>query len=88
MPLDLPMPEGAIARRNAEAAMQNFKVSGMTCGHCVRAVTEAVKGVDPAASVQVYLAAGRVAVQGGTADADRIVQAIAAEGYTAEPMAA
>jgi len=36
----------------------------------------------------VDLAAGRVAVQGGTADADRIVQAIAAEGYTAEPMAA
>ncbi len=31
--------------------MQNFKVSGMTCGHCVRAVTEAVKDVDPAASV-------------------------------------
>jgi len=82
------MLEGATARRNTEAAMQKFKVSGMTCGHCVQAVTEAVKGVDPAASVEVDLAAGRVAVQGGTADADQVVRAIAAEGYTAEPMAA
>ncbi len=86
--LDFPVLEGPIARRNAEAAMQSFKVSGMTCGHCVRAVTEAVKGVDPAASVQVDLAAGRVAIHGGTADADRIVRAIADEGYTAEPAAA
>ena len=31
--------------------MQKFEVSGMTCGHCVRAVTEAIHGLDAAAQV-------------------------------------
>ena len=31
--------------------MQQFKVSGMSCGHCVRAVTQAIKALDPAAQV-------------------------------------
>jgi copper chaperone len=30
---------------------QTFQVKGMTCGHCVRAVTEAVKSVDQQADV-------------------------------------
>jgi copper chaperone len=37
--------------------MQVFSVEGMTCGHCVRAVTDAVRNQDPAASVNVNLAA-------------------------------
>lgn len=65
--------------------MQNFKVEGMTCGHCVRAVTEAVMGVDPGAKVDVELAAGRVRVDSTAAPA-LITQAIAAEGYAAEPV--
>ena len=28
---------------------QNFQVQGMTCGHCERAVTQAVQRIDPAA---------------------------------------
>ena len=67
--------------------MQSFEVSGMTCGHCVRAVTEAVHGVDAGAKVEVDLQAGRLTVQGDAAP-DRIVQALAAEGYPAVPMAA
>ena len=39
---------------------QSFQVQGMTCGHCVRAVTEAVKSVDPQAEVKVDLATGKV----------------------------
>lgn len=66
--------------------MQNFKVEGMTCGHCVRAVTEAVKAVDPNATVEVDLAAGRVSVT-STAALARLTQAIVAEGYAAEPVA-
>ena len=66
--------------------MQNFKVEGMTCGHCVRAVTEAVKAVDPNATVEVDLAAGRVSVT-STAASARLTQAIVAEGYAAEPVA-
>jgi len=43
--------------------MQVFNVQGMTCGHCVRAVTNAIKGEDPAAEVQVDLEKGEVKVR-------------------------
>ena len=68
--------------------MQEFEVSGMTCGHCVRAVTEAIHGVDAAAQVAVDLSAGRATVRDETASPDRVAQAIAAEGYPARPLAA
>ena len=68
--------------------MQSFKVTGMTCGHCVRAVTDAVHSVDPGAAVEVDLGAGRVTVRDGTAPASQIAAAIAAEGYAAEQAAA
>ena len=68
--------------------MQKFEVSGMTCGHCVRAVTEAVRGVDAAAQVEVDLSTGRVTVRNGTASPDQVAQALAAEGYPARPLAA
>ena len=31
--------------------MQVFNVQGMSCGHCVKAITQAVQAKDPAASV-------------------------------------
>lgn len=68
--------------------MQVFTVTGMTCGHCVRAVTDAVRGVDARAAVEVDLGAGRVTVRGGTATTQQITAAIAAEGYAAESAAA
>ena len=68
--------------------MQSFKVSGMTCGHCVRAVTDAIKSVDAAATVDVDLAVGRVSVGNHTVSSDRIADAITAEGYTVEKLAA
>jgi len=39
-------------------------VQGMTCGHCVKAVTAAIAAFDPDARVQVDLAAGRVDIDG------------------------
>ena len=33
-----------------------MKVAGMTCGHCVKAVTQAIQALDPAAKVEVVLA--------------------------------
>ena len=65
--------------------MQSFNVTGMTCGHCVRAVTNAVHSVDPGAVVEVDLTAGRVTIRDEVAPASRIIDAIAAEGYAAEP---
>jgi copper chaperone len=63
--------------------MQKFNVQGMTCGHCVRAVTNAIKGEDPAADVQIDLAKGEVAVQSQLA-AEQVIGLIEEEGYTAK----
>ncbi|AIS18350.1 copper resistance protein CopZ [Pseudomonas rhizosphaerae] len=62
--------------------MQQFNVQGMTCGHCVRAVTQAISAHDPAAQVQVDLAAGKVETNSHLPP-ERIVQLIAEEGYSA-----
>ncbi|BDB17467.1 copper chaperone CopZ [Pseudomonas sp. CYM-20-01] len=63
--------------------MQVFSVEGMTCGHCVRAVTQAVQGQDPAASVKVDLAAKEVGVE-SRLSAEQVIEAIAEEGYSAK----
>lgn len=63
--------------------MTEFRVSGMTCGHCENAVTRAVRAVDPAARVAVDRVAGRVSVD-TTADVDAVKQAIEGEGYAVE----
>ena len=64
--------------------MIELRVEGMTCGHCVSAVTRAVKAVDPEADVQVDLGTGRVRVAGrGTADV--LGKAITEAGYPASP---
>ena len=60
---------------------QSFKVEGMTCGHCERAVTEAVKSLDPAAEVVIDRAAGKVEVQTGQ-PREEVARAIRQEGYT------
>ena len=39
-----------------EVAMLSLKVSGMTCGGCINAVTRAVQSQDPRAQVQADLA--------------------------------
>ena len=41
---------------------QKFEVAGMSCGHCVNAVRNAVQTVDPEAQVTVDLATGHVDV--------------------------
>lgn len=60
--------------------MQLFDVTGMTCGHCVRAVTEAIQQVDPAATVQVDLKAGQARVE-STAPVAKLEDAIREAGY-------
>lgn len=58
----------------------DFQVQGMSCGHCVNAVTQAVKSVDPQAEVKVDLASGKVEVQ-SQRDRGAIAAAIEEEGY-------
>ncbi|PQZ92408.1 MULTISPECIES: heavy-metal-associated domain-containing protein [Pseudomonas] len=61
--------------------MPVFNVEGMTCGHCVRAVTQAVQDQDPAAEVTVDLAAKQVSVQSQLSP-EVIAGLIREEGYT------
>lgn len=43
--------------------MLEFNVEGMSCGHCVNRVTQAVRQADPAAGVEVDLATHTVRVE-------------------------
>ncbi|HUR89165.1 MAG TPA: heavy-metal-associated domain-containing protein [Ramlibacter sp.] len=60
--------------------MIQFKIPQMSCGHCVRAVTEAVQEVDPQAKVQVDLATKQVQVE-SSAERGKIEHALAEAGY-------
>lgn len=60
--------------------MQVFTVEGMSCGHCVKAVTQAVQSKDPAASVRVDLAAKEVGVESALST-EQVIEAISEEGY-------
>ncbi|QXI15081.1 heavy-metal-associated domain-containing protein [Pseudomonas hamedanensis] len=60
--------------------MQVFNVQGMSCGHCVRAITDAVQAMDPTASVRVDLSAKEVGVESALS-ADQVIEAIREEGY-------
>ena len=57
-----------------------LSVEGMTCQHCVRAVTEAIRAKDQAAQVQVDLAAGIVRAE-TSLPREAVVAAVTEEGY-------
>ncbi len=57
-----------------------LKVAGMTCQHCIRAVTGAIQALDPQAQVVVDLAAGTLAVQ-TSLPGNQVAAAVTAEGY-------
>jgi copper chaperone len=61
----------------------NLQVGGMTCEHCVRAVTKTLQAVPGVDNVSVTLAGGRALVE-GTADPQALVHAIKKEGYEAD----
>ena len=63
---------------------QTFTVTGMTCGHCEKAVTRALKQVDPLAEVSIDRAANQVVVQSEQAR-ELLAKAIAEEGYEVTP---
>lgn len=60
--------------------MRSFQVMGMTCAHCERAVTQAIKAREPGAVVQVDLERGTVEVEGELSE-QAIREAIEEEGY-------
>ena len=59
---------------------QTFNVQGMTCGHCERSVTNAIKQLDPQAQVRIDRPQNLVEVD-STASREKITAAIREEGY-------
>jgi copper chaperone len=67
-------------------AQATLKVTGMTCGHCVKAVTEALEGQDGVTRADVDLTAGRARVEydEGRVTPRELAAVVAEEGYEAE----
>lgn len=64
--------------------MITFTVKGMSCGHCVKSITNAIKTLDPTASVAVDLAQGRVEIESTKLDSE-LAAAINALDYWVVP---
>ena len=60
-----------------------FIVTGMTCDHCVNAVTNALKELDGVSDVSVSLEAKSAVVTGSVIDVAKVIAAIEEEGYEA-----
>jgi copper chaperone len=61
--------------------MQNLTVTGMTCGHCEKAVQGAILGLDPQAKVTIDRSKNQVLAD-TTATREALTAAITEEGYT------
>jgi copper chaperone len=59
--------------------MQTFQVDGMTCGHCVAAVTAELTALAPGSSVEVSLGDGgpsTVTIDGATLTREQVTAAL------------
>ena len=66
-----------------EPITTTFTVTGMTCGHCVAAVTEEVSKLDTVRAVDVDLGTGAVTVRSdGPLDPEAFAAAVDEAGYT------
>ncbi|HEX6559643.1 MAG TPA: cation transporter [Longimicrobiales bacterium] len=67
-------------------ATATLKVTGMSCEHCVRAVTNALKGTDGVRNAQVDLEGARAVVEydEGKTNPRQLATAVMDEGYSAE----
>lgn len=59
-----------------------FQIDDMTCGHCVAAITKAVRGVDASAQVEVDLASHRVEISQTQVTSLDLTSAIVGAGFT------
>jgi copper chaperone len=64
-----------------ETGMTEFEVQGMSCQHCVAAVTRSIHEIDPQAQVRVDLERGRVTVESSQTN-EALIDAIDDAGYT------
>lgn len=61
-----------------------LQTSGMSCQHCVKAVTQAVQQQDPSATVDIALPQGQARISTAL-PRDAVVKAIEEEGYVVQP---
>ena len=62
--------------------VESFNVVGMTCGHCVAAVTSELSKINGVSKVEVDLTSGAVTVESDrSVDPDAIAAAIDEAGY-------
>lgn len=62
--------------------MTRIKIEGMTCGHCVRAVTSALSQLDGITNVRVSLEDKEAVFDSqGMVDMEKIKEAVEREGY-------
>ncbi|MFZ5548733.1 MAG: heavy-metal-associated domain-containing protein [Pseudomonadota bacterium] len=59
-----------------------FDVQDMSCGHCVNAITQAVRAADAGAQVEIDLVAHRVRIEPAAASGEALAAAIREAGYT------
>jgi copper chaperone len=68
-----------VKNRSGEKSMSEIKVKGMSCEHCVAAVTKAVASLPGVSNVKVDLASGRVSYDSVAPipqeDLDRVIKA-------------
>jgi len=67
-------------------ARTTLKVTGMSCGHCVKAVTQALESVDGVRQADVDLGAGQATVEYDEALTSPMLlaNAVTEEGYATE----
>ncbi|MBU6499883.1 MAG: heavy-metal-associated domain-containing protein [Rhodospirillales bacterium] len=66
--------------------MTEFLIPDMTCGGCVKAVTNAVRALDPAGTVEADLQTHRVRVTAKASDA-ALAASLREAGFTPQPAA-
>jgi copper chaperone len=66
-------------KKSGEKSMPEITVKGMSCGHCVAAMTKAMESLPGVSRVQVDLGSGRVSYESAgpiaRADLERVVKA-------------
>ena len=68
------------------SATETYDVVGMTCGHCVQAVTEELRRLEGVTRVDVDLAAGTATVESSTPlDRAAVAAAVDEAGYELSP---
>lgn len=63
--------------------MLEFHIDRLSCGHCVNAITTAIRAIDPQAIVTADLNRKQVGIESTRASAQALLQSLAQAGYPA-----